>query len=177
MQWFQTNMLKYIEALCKWFSHFPNSYQFSAHLLLTRFLKSRSSLLLDFWQLSWGFGAHASVHESFISTVAEIMSQVRYLQGWIAVVGLMALGNTVQCFVNHRFLAEHLYTGAAGQGRQVYTNCNSLQQSFMQLHSINAGHELWIRSPDTNTWSSNLLPDNWGNKSLINSHTCFTETT
>jgi len=37
---------------------------------------------------------------------------IRSLQGWIFVVGLMAVGNTVSCFVDHSFLARHLYTGA-----------------------------------------------------------------
>jgi len=37
---------------------------------------------------------------------------IRSLQGWIFVVGLMAIGNTVSCFVDHSFLASRLYTGA-----------------------------------------------------------------
>jgi len=37
---------------------------------------------------------------------------MRSLQGWIFVVGLMALGNTVSCYVNHSFLGARLYTGA-----------------------------------------------------------------
>ncbi|XP_006823047.1 ergosterol biosynthetic protein 28 homolog [Saccoglossus kowalevskii] len=35
------------------------------------------------------------------------------LRGWIALVAMMAVGNTVQCFVDERFLANKLYTGAA----------------------------------------------------------------
>ena len=37
---------------------------------------------------------------------------MRSLQGWIFVVGLMALGNTVSCFFDHSFLKSRLYTGA-----------------------------------------------------------------
>jgi len=37
---------------------------------------------------------------------------IRSLQGWIFVVGLMALGNTVSCYVDHSFLATRLYTAA-----------------------------------------------------------------
>jgi len=37
---------------------------------------------------------------------------MRSLQGWIFVVGLMALGNTVSCYVDHSFLKSRLYTGA-----------------------------------------------------------------
>lgn len=37
---------------------------------------------------------------------------MRSLQGWIFVVGLMALGNTVSCYVDHSFLGSRLYTGA-----------------------------------------------------------------
>ncbi|XP_019642724.1 PREDICTED: probable ergosterol biosynthetic protein 28 [Branchiostoma belcheri] len=33
------------------------------------------------------------------------------LRGWLAVVAVMAFGNTLQCFRNHDFLAERLYTG------------------------------------------------------------------
>ncbi|CAH1262526.1 C14orf1 [Branchiostoma lanceolatum] len=33
------------------------------------------------------------------------------LRGWLAVVAVMAFGNTLQCFRNHGFLAERLYTG------------------------------------------------------------------
>jgi Erg28 like protein len=36
---------------------------------------------------------------------------IRSLQGWICVVGLMALGNTISCFVDHSFVANRLYTG------------------------------------------------------------------
>jgi Erg28 like protein len=35
---------------------------------------------------------------------------IRSLQGWICVVGLMALGNTISCFVDHSFLGNRLYT-------------------------------------------------------------------
>ena len=41
---------------------------------------------------------------------------MRYLQGWIGIVGLMAFGNTVSCFRDHSFLAERLYTGAPDEG-------------------------------------------------------------
>jgi len=37
---------------------------------------------------------------------------MRSLQGWIFVVGLMALGNTISCYVDHSFLQSRLYTGA-----------------------------------------------------------------
>lgn len=37
---------------------------------------------------------------------------MRSLQGWIFVVGLMALGNTISCYVDHSFLKSRLYTGA-----------------------------------------------------------------
>lgn len=37
---------------------------------------------------------------------------MRSLQGWIFVVGLMALGNTVSCYVDHSFLKNRLYTGS-----------------------------------------------------------------
>ena len=37
---------------------------------------------------------------------------MRSLQGWIFVVGLMALGNTISCYVDHSFLGSRLYTGA-----------------------------------------------------------------
>jgi len=37
---------------------------------------------------------------------------LRSLQGWVFVVGLMALGNTISCYVDHSFLASRLYTGA-----------------------------------------------------------------
>ncbi|XP_035677117.1 probable ergosterol biosynthetic protein 28 isoform X1 [Branchiostoma floridae] len=33
------------------------------------------------------------------------------LRGWLAVVAVMAFGNTLQCFRNHGFLADRLYTG------------------------------------------------------------------
>ena len=36
---------------------------------------------------------------------------IRSLQGWVCVVGLMAFGNTVSCFVDHSFLGNRLYTG------------------------------------------------------------------
>ena len=37
---------------------------------------------------------------------------MRALQGWIFVVGVMALANTVSCYVNHSFLGSRLYTAA-----------------------------------------------------------------
>lgn len=48
----------------------------------------------------------------------EVLSSglVRYLRGWIAIVGIIAFGNTVSCFRGHEFLAERLYTVAADQG-------------------------------------------------------------
>lgn len=36
---------------------------------------------------------------------------IRSLQGWICVVGLMAFGNSISCFVDHSFLGTRLYTG------------------------------------------------------------------
>ncbi len=47
-----------------------------------------------------------------------IMSKfIKYLQGWIAVVAMMAFGNTVSCFRGHQFLADNLYTGATSDGK------------------------------------------------------------
>ncbi|XP_013401314.1 probable ergosterol biosynthetic protein 28, partial [Lingula anatina] len=37
---------------------------------------------------------------------------VLYLRSWIGFVGLMAIGNTIQCFWDHQFLASRLYNGA-----------------------------------------------------------------
>jgi len=37
---------------------------------------------------------------------------MRSLQGWIFVVGIMALGNTISCYVDHSFLGNRLYTAA-----------------------------------------------------------------
>jgi len=37
---------------------------------------------------------------------------MRSLQGWIFVVGQVALGNTISCYVDHSFLGSRLYTGA-----------------------------------------------------------------
>jgi len=36
----------------------------------------------------------------------------RTLQGWICLIGVMALGNTISCFVSPSFISERLYTGA-----------------------------------------------------------------
>ena len=51
-------------------------------------------------------------------TVAPTLhsNMLRYLQGWIGVVGLMALGNTISCFAGHQFLSDRLYTAAPSQG-------------------------------------------------------------
>jgi len=35
---------------------------------------------------------------------------LRYLQGWIGLVGFIAIGNTVSCFTGHLFLSELIYT-------------------------------------------------------------------
>lgn len=35
---------------------------------------------------------------------------LRYLQGWIGLVGFIALGNTVSCFTGHLFLSDLIYT-------------------------------------------------------------------
>ncbi|ESO11107.1 hypothetical protein HELRODRAFT_186263 [Helobdella robusta] len=37
---------------------------------------------------------------------------LRSLQGWIFMVGLVALGNTVSCFIDHSFLGSRLYTAS-----------------------------------------------------------------
>ena len=44
------------------------------------------------------------------------MGFVRYLQGWIGAVGLVAFGNTVSCFMGHKILADRLYTDAPSEG-------------------------------------------------------------
>lgn len=44
------------------------------------------------------------------------MNSVKFLQGWVGVVGLTALGNTVSCYRGHEFLSERLYTTADSEG-------------------------------------------------------------
>ena len=41
---------------------------------------------------------------------------LRWLRGWIGMIGIIALGNTVSCFTDHSFLAKRLYTGAPEEG-------------------------------------------------------------
>lgn len=58
---------------------------------------------LDLTKREMGFGGK-------LFTKSNVL---RSLQGWICVVGIMALGNTISCFLDHSFLGKRLYTGSA----------------------------------------------------------------
>ncbi len=45
------------------------------------------------------------------------MDGLRYLQGWIGVIGITALGNTLSCFIDFSFLSVRVYTESPEQGR------------------------------------------------------------
>ena len=45
------------------------------------------------------------------------MDGLRYLQGWIGVVGFTAFGNTVSCFLDFSFLSERIYTEVPDEGK------------------------------------------------------------
>ncbi|XP_064646477.1 ergosterol biosynthetic protein 28 homolog [Lineus longissimus] len=47
------------------------------------------------------------------------MSYAYYLRGWVGLVGLMAIGNTIQCFVDPRFVRERLYTASTGRANSL----------------------------------------------------------
>lgn len=52
------------------------------------------------------------------------MNGLRYLQGWIGVIGLTAFGNTISCFVDCSVMAERVYTVSPDQGKLSGGTCN-----------------------------------------------------
>jgi hypothetical protein len=64
------------------------------------------------------------------------MGFMRLLQGWIGVVGLVACLNTISCFMNHKILADKVYTDLPSEGR--LTACNYADLSGYIL-------VLWLR--------------------------------
>ena len=92
---------------------------------------------------------------------------VHYLRGWIGFVGLMALGNTIQCFRNHMFLKERLYNGKPHEGMLFTTNSQKSWNVRIRLSKKNNCRSrllivLFMHLTDHNYWY--IVRAVWTNK-------------
>ena len=65
------------------------------------------------------------------------MSGLKYLQGWIGVIGFTAFGNTVSCFLDFSFLSERIYTEVPNEGGHRHLSVLCGFRIAFQLESVN----------------------------------------
>ena len=60
----------------------------------------------------------------------KVMDYIKYLRAWIGFVGLTALGNTVQCYIDNSFVSERLYTATPHMGEYLKSSQMSMPWSW-----------------------------------------------